>query len=488
MEKRVARSGIGVSVWHRCEQLLSEELPSRDYDSWIRPLQAESDQGELLLLAPNRYVKEEVESRYLRQIEELVANFGESSEVRSVRVVIGRWEHELGAPLRAAPHVTRVGERAASAASAESNGAAWAANASGSSTPVAEHSSRTVKAGLNESYVFDNFIAGKSNDIAKSTAMHVAARCQDGTAKVEYNPLLLYGSVGLGKTHLMHAVGNEVLSKATDVHVMYLPSERFGNDIVRGIRTHTIQEVTQRYRSVDVLLIDDIQFFAEKTGFQEELFHVFDAVLGRGSQVVLTSDRYPTEINGLESRLQSRFVGGFTHELDMPELETRVAILQNKGAAAGIDIPDDVAFYIAERIRSNVRELEGALSRVIASATHHGVPVTLELVRLALRGLFAIHARRITIDHIQRTVADYYRIKHSDMLARGRRTNIARPRQIAMCLAKELTNHSLPAIGEQFGGRDHTTVLYACRKVAQLRETTTDIAEDYRNLTRLLNS
>ena len=434
---------------------------------WIKPLQAEWEQGKLLLLAPNRYVKEEVESRYFQRIDELVANFGRSSQVRGVEVTIGRWEHEPGAPLRAERHAP------------QNNGTAWR-NEHGTSFS------------LNGSYVFNTFVEGKSNELAKAAAIQVAANCTEqslNASKVAYNnPLLLYGGVGLGKTHLMHAVGNEVLSKSPDVKVVYLPSERFGNDIVRGLRTHTIQEVTQRYRSVDVLLIDDIQFFADKTGFQEELFHVFNAVLERSSQVVLTSDRYPREIDGLESRLQSRFVGGLTVEVDMPELETRVAILQNKGEAAGIDIPTDVAFYVAERIRSNVRELEGALSRVMASAQHQEVQVTMALVRHALRDLFAIQARQITVGHIQRTVADYYRIKHSDMLSKRRSRAIARPRQLAMCLAKEFTNHSLPEIGEQFGGRDHTTVLYACRKVGELRENSPDIAEDYRNLTRLLNS
>ena len=470
MEKRVERLGAEEEgVWQQCEQWLSEELSSQEYDTWIKPLQAKRESGKLVLLAPNRYVKEEVESRYSHRIHELVANLGVAGSIRGVEVTVGGWEHELGSPLRAGPHAT--GPLAG-------NG-------------LARRDEQGSGFGLNANYVFDTFVEGKSNELAKAAAIQVAASASGqsaGAAKVTYNPLLLYGGVGLGKTHLMHAVGNDVLSKAPDVRAVYLPSERFGNDIVRGLRTHTIQEVTQRYRSVDVLLIDDIQFFADKTGFQEELFHVFNAVLERNSQVVLTSDRYPREIDGLESRLQSRFVGGLTVEVDMPELETRVAILQNKGEAAGMDIPTDVAFFVAERIRSNVRELEGALARVMASAQHRDVRVTMELVRHALRDLFAIQARQITVGHIQRTVADYYRIKHSDMLSKRRSRAIARPRQLAMCLAKEFTTHSLPEIGEQFGGRDHTTVLYACRKVGELRASSPDVAEDYRNLTRLLNS
>ena len=470
MEKRVERSDAGgEGVWQQCEQRLSEELSSREYDTWIRPLQARWESGKLLLLAPNRYVKEEVESRYFPRIDELVAHCGVASDIRGVEVTIGGWEHELGAPLRAGPRVPRVPD----------------------GDNAVRRDEQGTGVGLNANYVFNTFVEGKSNELAKAAATQVAASASGrpiGAAKVTYNPLLLYGGVGLGKTHLMHAVGNEVLSRAPDVKAVYLPSERFGNDIVRGIRTHTIQEVTQRYRSVDVLLIDDIQFFAEKAGFQEELFHVFNAVLERNSQVVLTSDRYPREIDGLESRLQSRFVGGLTVEVDMPGLETRVAILQNKGEAAGMEIPTEVAFYIAERIRSNVRELEGALARVMASAQHREVRVTMDLVRDALRDLFAIQARQITVGHIQRTVADYYRIKYSDMLSKRRSRAIARPRQLAMCLAKEFTTHSLPEIGEQFGGRDHTTVLYACRKVGELRASSPDVAEDYRNLTRLLNS
>ena len=459
-------------VWRKCEQQLREELPPDEYDTWVRPLQAEWRKGRLLLLAPNQYVKEKVESRYFRRIEELVFQFGGVGNVRGVKVAIGRWEEKgPGVPLRAGPHVSQ---------DALSNGA-W----SGGAGSGGEQGN-----GLNVNFVFDTFVEGKSNQLAKAAAMQLADSMGQphGPPKTPYNsPLCLYGGVGLGKTHLMQAIGNQVLSRAPNLRVAYVPSERFGNDIVRGVRTHTIQEVTQRYRSVDVLMIDDIQFFSDKTGFQEEFFHVFNAVLERGS-VVLTADRYPAQIPGLEKRLKSRFSGGLPVEVDMPELETRVAILQNKGEAAGKEIPQDVAFYIAERIRSNVRELEGALSRVVHAAKHRKVPVTMELVRVTLRDLFAIQSRQITISAIQHTVADYYRIKQSDMLSKRRSRAVARPRQMAMCLAKEFTNHSLPEIGEQFGGRDHTTVIYACRKIAELRESSEDIAEDYRNLERLLDS
>lgn len=455
-------------VWQRCSERLSVELGSEDYNAWIRPLQASYENGGLVLFAPNRYVKEEVERRYVARLRELVRAY-DDGRVGEVGVMVGSRAQSPGLPLRAGPRPS-IPQSASEHAD--------------------EDERQNDQPNLDPTFLFETFMQGKSNELAKAAACQVAANCalrtSDNSAPT-YNPLLLYGGVGLGKTHLMHALGNEVLAKAPTTKVVYLPSEQFGNDIVRGIRTHTIQEVTERYRSVDVLLIDDIQFFADKAGFQEEFFHVFNAVLQRGKQMVLTSDRYPREINGLESRLKSRFVGGLTVEVDLPELETRIAILQNKGEAEGVEISMDIALYIAERIRSNVRELKGALQRVLASARFTGSTVTLELVRRSLHGLFAIQNRQITVDHIQKTVAEYYKIKHSDMLSKCRGRSIARPRQVAMCLAKELTTHSLPDIGDRFGGRDHTTVLYAYKKICQLREQDPDIAEDHRNLTRLLN-
>ena len=456
-------------VWQRCLKRLSVELGSEDYNAWIRPLQASYDNGGLVLYAPNRYVKDEVQRLYADRLQELVGDYDDSGHVRQVAFVVGSRDQPPGQPLRAGPRSPTHQE------------------ANGNDSPRGRQDTRR---NLDPAFVFSTFMQGKSNELAKAAACQVAANCalrvgdQDAPT---YNPLLLYGGVGLGKTHLMHAIGNEVLAKAPATKVAYLPSEQFGNDIVRGIRTHTIQDVTDRYRSLDVLLIDDIQFFADKAGFQEEFFHVFNAVLQRGKQMVLTSDRYPREINGLESRLKSRFVGGLTVEVDLPELETRVAILQNKGEAEGVEIPMDVALYIAKRIRSNVRELKGALQRVVASARFTQSEVTVDLVRRSLHTLFAIQNRKVTVDHIQKVVAEYYKIKQSDMMSKCRGRGVARPRQIAMCLAKAFTAHSLPDIGDRFGGRDHTTVLYACRKVAELREQNPDIAEDYRNLSRLLN-
>jgi chromosomal replication initiator protein len=318
--------------------------------------------------------------------------------------------------------------------------------------------------------------------MAKAAASQVA-----NNSGRSYNPLLMYGGVGLGKTHLMQAVGNEILRLKPDANVLYLHSQRFVQDMVKALQSGTMQDFMQYYRSIDALLIDDIQFFAKKLRSQEEFFHLFNSLLERGAQMILTSDKYPREIDGLEDRLKSRFVWGLTVEVEAPDLETRVAILMKKAEAEEVALDHEVAFFIAERIRSNVRELEGALRRVIANARFTGSRISIEQVRRALRDLFAIQDRQISIDNIQRTTAEYFNIKIGDLLSKRRNRSIARPRQLAMALAKELTNHSLPEIGDAFGGRDHTTVLHACRKVVELRGTSLDIAEDYKNLSRLLS-
>ena len=437
--------------WYQCLERLEEELSSEDFNTWIRPLHGHYDEGRLVLLAPNRYVCERVEEDYLRRIAELVSD--SSPGFNGLELTVGS---RLGARAPGGP--MRAGAK--------------------SRAPL----DGTGRIGLKADFVFDNFVEGKSNEVAKAAALNVAANVGNG-----YNPLLLYGGVGLGKTHLMHAVGNAVLAKAPNTKTLYVRSERFVDDMVLSIRTGTIQNIMRQYRSVEVLLIDDIQFFAKKMRTQEEVFHVFNAVLERSHQMVLTCDRYPREVEGLEERLKSRFVGGLTVEVEPPDLETRAAILQKKGEEEDVDIPNDVALHIAERIRSNVRELEGALQRVLAHAKFTKSPVTIDLVRRALHDLFAVQVRLTTIEHIQKTVAEYYNIKHSDMLSKSRARAIARPRQVAMCLAKDLTNHSLPEIGDRFGGRDHTTVLYARRRVVELQEQDPDVAEDYKNLSRILN-
>lgn len=401
-------------------------------------------------MAPNRYVKNQVQVAYLERISELLDQLGDPVSPLEVKVDVGIADEGETRPLRA--------------------------DGTGSARIQPAHQ-------LNAEFRFETFVEGKSNELAKAAALQVAANAGNS-----YNPLLLYGGVGLGKTHLMQAVGNYVLERNPQAKVVYLHSQRFVQDMVKALQQGTMQDFMQYYRSVDTLLIDDIQFFAKKLRSQEEFFHVFNGLLERGHQMVLTCDRYPREIDGLEERLKSRFVWGLTVEVEPPELETRVAILMKKAEAEQVDLDPAVAFFIGERIRSNVRELEGALRRVIANARFTGTRITIDQVKRALRDLLAIQDRQVGIDNIQRTVAEYYNIKISDILSKRRNRTIARPRQMAMCLAKELTNHSLPEIGEAFGGRDHTTVLHACRKIAELRESSADVAEDYKNLNRVLSS
>jgi len=444
---------VGRSVWHKCLDRLQDELSSQQYNTWIRPLQAREDNDRLRIYAPNRYVKNQVQAAYLDRINELLDQLGDPGNPLDVRLDVG------GAT-----------DRGDDPAPVRADGSGGTVERSG------VHQ-------LNRDFTFNTFVEGKSNEMAKAAAAQVAQN-----AGQSYNPLLLYGGVGLGKTHLMQAVGNEVKMENPDAKVVYLHSQRFVQDMVKALRQGTMADFMAYYRSVDMLLIDDIQFFAKKLRSQEEFFHVFNGLLERGRQMVLTCDRYPREIDGLEERLQSRFVWGLTVEVEPPELETRVAILMKKAEAEQVELDPAVAFFIGERIRSNVRELEGALRRVIANARFTGSRISIEQVKRALRDLLAIQDRQVSMDNIQRTVAEYYNIKISDILSKRRNRSIARPRQVAMALAKELTNHSLPEIGEAFGGRDHTTVLHACRKIAELRESNADVSEDYKNLSRLLTS
>jgi len=453
---------VGRSSWDRCLDRLQNELPSQQFNTWIRPLQALEEGGRLRIMAPNRYVKNQVQLSYLERIHELLDQLGEGDGAPiEVLLDVGTLDASEPVPLRA----------------------------DGSGGRTERSPARRAAAGgdsghkLNEDFTFETFVEGKSNEMAKAAAMQVAAN-----AGKSYNPLLLYGGVGLGKTHLMQAVGNLILRNDPSAKVVYLHSQRFVQDMVKALQQGTMDEFMQYYRSVDTLLIDDIQFFANKLRSQEEFFHVFNALLEWDRQMVLTCDRYPREIDGLEERLKSRFVYGLTQEVEPPELETRVAILMKKAEAEQVELDQTVAFFIGERIRSNVRELEGALRRVIANARFTGSRITIEQVKRALRDLLAIQDRQISIDNIQRLVAEYYNIKISDILSKRRSRTIARPRQMAMYLAKELTNHSLPEIGDAFGGRDHTTVLHACKRIAELKETSADVSEDYRNLGRLLSN
>jgi len=468
------------ALWRQCIELLQDELSPEDFNTWIRPLQARQSEAGVTIFAPNRYVEKQVTDAYLPKITQMLELLAAQDEISAVEIQVGT--------------VDAAGEKAAEQTSAvvselerESEGFTTAAPILSAAEAAAVGSSEPLRAGrhqesvLNSGYTFTNFVEGKSNELARAAASQVAAN-----AGIAYNPLLLYGGVGLGKTHLMNAIGNEILKKQPNARVVYLHSQRFVQDMVRALQTNTMQSFVDYYKAIDALLIDDIQFFANKLRSQEEFFHVFNALLEGGKQMVLTCDRYPREIEGLEERLQSRFVWGLTVEMEQPDLETRVAILMKKAELDGVVLGQDVAFYIAERVRSNVRELEGALRRVEANASFTGQEITIEQVKVALRDLFAVSERLISINNIQRIVAEYYQIKHGDMLSKRRTRTIARPRQMAMFLAKELTNHSLPEIGDAFGGRDHTTVLHACRKITELKERMPDLEEDHRNLSRLL--
>jgi chromosomal replication initiator protein len=440
---------VGAKVWQRCLDRLEDELSSQQFNTWIRPLQAIGDEDNIKLLAPNRYIKDQVNTQFLSRINELLTENGSGI----VELQIGSSGRQGGGK----PEVTNT------------------FTARERFFPLLD---------LNKAFTFDTFVEGRSNQIARAAALQVS----ENIGGSSYNPLLLYGGVGLGKTHLMHAVGNSIADRHPNLKVAYMYSQRFMEDMVRAIEHGTMSDFTQYYRSVDVLLMDDIQFLAKGMKTQEEFFHVFNRLQEDGSQIVLTCDRYPKEIEGLEERLESRFVWGMTAPVEPPDLETRVAILLKKAEIDQVHLPSESAFFIEERIRSNVRELEGALKRVIANSKFTGEAISNEQVRESLRDLLAIQDRQIGVDNIQKTVADYYKLRLADLHSKTRTRSIARPRQVAMALAKELTNHSLPEIGNAFGGRDHTTVLHACRKIEELKESNREIRDDYNNLLRLLTS
>ena len=459
---------MSLSLWQQCLARLQDELPATEFSMWIRPLQAELSDNTLALYAPNRFVLDWVRDKYINNINGLLNDFC-GMDAPLLRFEVG------SKPLMQAISPSVSPQAVAQQARPAPVRPSW-------DTPPsqAEH---TYRSNVNLKHTFDNFVEGKSNQLARAAARQVADN--PGGA---YNPLFLYGGTGLGKTHLLHAVGNGIIARKANAKVVYMHSERFVQDMVKALQNNAIEEFKRYYRSVDALLIDDIQFFANKERSQEEFFHTFNALLEGNQQIILTSDRYPKEINGVEDRLKSRFGWGLTVAIEPPELETRVAILMKKADENDIRLPGEVAFFIAKRLRSNVRELEGALNRVIANANFTGRAITIDFVREALRDLLALQEKLVTIDNIQKTVAEYYKIKVADLLSKRRSRSVARPRQMAMALAKELTNHSLPEIGDAFGGRDHTTVLHACRKIEQLREESHDIKEDFSNLIRTLSS
>ena len=439
------------SIWQQCISSLEGEISEQQLNTWILPLQVEQDPNTLKLLAPNRFVMDWVRKHFLERICELVASIDDSKSM-SVSLIIG--------------------------SQTRSNPPPETVQYSKSPAPSTYRSS-----GLNESHRFKNFVEGKSNQLARAASIQVSS--QPGS---EYNPLYIYGGVGLGKTHLMHAIGNRIKENNPDANILYVNCERFVSDMVKALQHSRMDDFKSSYRSLDALLIDDIQFLADKGRSQEEFFHTFNSLYESHAQMVITCDRFPKEIEGLEDRLRSRLGWGLAVDIKPADLETRVAILKSKAELVGADVPDDVAFFIAERFKSNIRELEGALKRVVAHARFTGQQITQEFARLALKELLAVQDKPITIDNIQKLVAEYFKIRVADLLSSRRNRSITRPRQIAMSLAKSLTRHSLPEIGNAFGGRDHTTVLHACRKIEELRNEDRRIDEDVEILARMLSN
>ena len=445
------------SLWEKCLSHLEDELSVQQLNTWLRPLQAVETKDSLCLLAPNAYVQTWVQEQLEQRLNKLVASLTQN-KISSVQIEVGNNIPDR-APTKTTPDNNRTNTR------------------NNKSEPA-------LGSPMNPLFTFDTFVEGKSNQIARAGSLHVAEA--PGTSG--YNPLFLYGGTGLGKTHLMLAVGNQIKKDNPKARVMYLSSERFVQDMITSLRNNVMDQFKAHYRSVDALLIDDIQFFAKKERSQEEFFYTFNNLLEGQRQIILTCDRFPKEVDNLDERLQSRFGWGLTVAIEPPELETRVAILIKKAQQNLIILPEDVAFFIAQRIRSNVRDLEGALQRVLAYSRFTKQPFSIDMAQEALKDLLALHQKLVTLESIQKTVAEYFKMRVSDLLSKKRTRSIVRPRQLAMALAKELTNHSLPEIGDAFGGRDHTTVLHACRKVAELLETDSRIAEDHRNLLRTLSS
>jgi chromosomal replication initiator protein len=498
------------ALWQKCLDQLRSELPSHQFNTWLRPLSVDSEADGLVLLAPNRFIANWVKDKYRKRIETVAEQFGYQDTV-VIEIVSGKPRRAASTREIPASH-SGVSKNSATSQviSGQSSrkpqsrdlfdhqpsntavvnkavGDEVVVNKPKDSSVVqttgAKRGRTKVQSYLNPGFTFKSFVEGKSNQLALAASQQVAEN--SGGA---YNPLFIYGGVGLGKTHLMQAIGNEIIEQNPSAKVVYLHSERFVADMVKALQLNAIAEFKKFYRSLDALLIDDIQFFAKKDRSQEEFFHTFNALLEGNQQVILTCDRFPKEIDGLEDRLKSRFGWGLTVSVEPPDLETRVAILMKKAEQAKIDLPADAAFFIAQRIRSNVRELEGALKRVIANSQFTGSAINTSFVKESLKDLLALQDKQVSIENIQRTVAEYFKIKISDLYSKRRSRSIARPRQVAMALSKELTQHSLPEIGNAFGGRDHTTVLHACRKVKELRETNQDIREDYSNLLRTLTT
>ncbi|MFT5894790.1 MAG: chromosomal replication initiator protein [bacterium] len=466
-------------LWDRCLTQLEAELSDQQLNTWIRPLQAQHINEQLRIMAPNRFVLDMVQSSFRARIQEIATAISAPDAV-DVVLVIGS---ELLTP--------SVNPNARVTSAQQPSSRTWSDvnsyRTSGvSAAPAHSQIAKSVPAhqsNLKPQFSFNTLVEGKSNQLGRAAALQIGG--SPGTA---YNPYLIYGASGLGKTHLMQAIGNEIVANNPDARVLYINSERYVAEMVSALQHGKMHEFKAFYRGLDALLIDDVQFFAGKDQTQEEFFHNFNALFEGNQQIVLTCDRYPKEVNGLEERLKTRFGWGLSVAVEPPELEMRVAILNSKAEQNGITLPSEVSFFVAKRIRSNVRELEGALKRIIAHSQLIGTPITLEFAKEALADLLAVQAKSVTIENIQKTVAEYYKIRLSDLSGKSRTRSVARPRQLAMALAKELTSKSLPEIGKVFGGRDHTTVLHACRKIKELRESDDGIREDYSNLMRTLSS
>ena len=473
---------MALALWKECLSCLEHELPSQQFNTWLRPLQAKFSEEGLLLYAPNRFVMDWVNEKYAKRISELLSELASGKEVPQIIIKIGSLASAaspVNQPVieeQPKPASELISKELTSKKSPPINTSVKSNNRQVNVEGAIKHES-----GLNPNFTFETFVEGKSNQLALAAASQVSDN--PGAA---YNPLFLYGGVGLGKTHLMHAVGKSIKNQKPNAKVIYLHSERFVADMVKALQLNAINEFKRFYRSVDALLIDDIQFFARKERSQEEFFHTFNALLEGGQQMILTCDRYPKEIDYMEERLKSRFGWGLTVMVEPPELETRVAILMKKAEQAKVNLSSESAFFIAQKIRSNVRELEGALKLVTANSHFTGQEITPSFIRESLKDLLALHEKQISIDNIQRTVSEHYKIRVSDLLSPRRTRSITRPRQVAMALSKELTSHSLPEIGDAFGGRDHTTVLHACKVVNKLQQSDPVIRDDYKNFIRML--
>ncbi|PID43614.1 MAG: chromosomal replication initiator protein DnaA [Gammaproteobacteria bacterium] len=476
------------NIWNQCLTLLEEEVPAQQFNMWLRPLHSDKKGEDVILYAPNKFVMEYVSDKFMSRIAELFRDIS-GLENQVIQLRIGSVKNTGAKEADGAKTRVEVqrGNKFTGTVTTKRQGKAW-------DEPVGDqiktlHRKVEVEGAikhehsLNPDFTFQTFIEGKSNQLARAASVQVADN--PGGA---YNPLFLYGGVGLGKTHLMQAIGNDILKRNSSAKVVYLHSERFVADMVKALRLNVINEFKRYYRSVNALLIDDIQFFAKKDRSQEEFFHTFNALLEGGQQIILTCDRYPKEIDDMEERLKSRFGWGLTVMVEPPELETRVAILMKKAEQRNIELSSEAAFFIAQKIRSNVRDLEGALKLVAANADFTGEKITPDFIRECLKDLLALHEKQVSIDNIKRTVAEYYKIKVADLISKRRNRSITRPRQMAMSLSKELTNRSLPEIGDAFGGRDHTTVIHACKKIVELQASDSSIREDYQNFMRILNA